>query len=422
MATKGPRPARSFRIYKHPNYAGNVGVDLGGAFVPLHAMTRVELVKACANTGLRVPEPYTRWLEIPNDKLQGLLMDYDAPSYTLPERDDRRPDPTPTPVPVSQETETPTPKRKEPTVTTDTDQALEALKKILGGGIDPAQLEVMVEQAVTKVVSRPVVVTIGDMPPVTFDDELVHECFPRLMRKVHAGAHVMMTGGPGVGKTTVADQVARALGLRHVVATMKPLPQDHELLGFVSPVTGQVVTGQVRELYEHGGVLTLDEFDTAHPATPPTLNMLLAQDYYDFPQDGGGTVRVRKHKDFRVLATGNTYGGGGSLEFSGTTRMNTATLDRFTFFHVGIDPKLEDAICRSIDPTFGPLVVDVVRKARANIEQYALKVFVTPRASIDATKMMVAGDSLREALDGRLFGRGLPKDQEAKLLEGVTFG
>lgn len=421
MATKGPRPARSFRIYKHPRYAGNVGITPDGSAVPIHAMTRVELVKACANTGLSVPAPYTRWLEMPNDKLHVLLADYDAPSYTLPERDGRRPDPTPTPKqpdPVSQETET----RKDTDMATETDQALEVLKKLLGGGIDPAQLEVMVERAVTKVVARPIVVNVPDMPPVTFDNELVHECFEPLMRKVRAGANVMMTGGPGVGKTTVADQVARALQLRHVVATMKPLPQDHELLGFVSPVTGQVITGQVRELYESGGVLTLDEFDTAHPATPPTLNMLLAQDYYDFPQDGGGTVRVRKHKDFRVLATGNTYGGGGSLEFAGTTRMNTATLDRFTFFHVGIDPKLEDAICRSIHPVHGPAIVSAVRQARANVDKYALKVFVTPRTSIDATKMMVAGDTMTQALDGRLFGRGLPKDQESKLMEGVTLG
>lgn len=421
MATKGPRPARSFRIYKHPRYAGNVGITPDGSAVPIHAMTRVELVKACANTGLSVPSPYTRWLEMPNDRLQGLLEDYPAPSYTLPERDGRRPDPTPTPKqpdPVSQETET----RKDTDMATETDQALEVLKKLLGGGIDPAQLEVMVERAVTKVVARPIIVNVPDMPPVTFDNELVHECFEPLMRKVRAGANVMMTGGPGVGKTTVADQVARALQLRHVVATMKPLPQDHELLGFVSPVTGQVITGQVRELYESGGVLTLDEFDTAHPATPPTLNMLLAQDYYDFPQDGGGTVRVRKHKDFRVLATGNTYGGGGSLEFAGTTRMNTATLDRFTFFHVGIDPKLEDAICRSIHPVHGPAIVSAVRQARANVDKYALKVFVTPRTSIDATKMMVAGDTMTQALDGRLFGRGLPKDQESKLMEGVTLG
>jgi len=420
---KGPRPARPFRIYRNPetgeNYAENMDT---GAIQPIHTLTRVELVKTCAGMRLTVPEPYKTWLEMPNDKLNLHLVRYRFPDKAIVRREPT-PTPTPTPTPkqpdpVSQETEP----RKDTDMATDTDQALRVLKELLGGGIDPAQLEAMVEQAVTKVVARPIVVNVPDMPPVTFDNELVHECFEPLMRKVRAGANVMMTGGPGVGKTTVADQVARALGLRHVVATMKPLPQDHELLGFVSPVTGQVVTGQVRELYESGGVLTLDEFDTAHPATPPTLNMLLAQDYYDFPKDGGGSVRVRKHKDFRVLATGNTYGGGGSLEFAGTTRMNTATLDRFTFFHVGIDPKLEDAICRSIHPVHGPAIVSAVRKARANVDKYALKVFVTPRTSIDATKMMVAGDTMTQALDGRLFGRGLPKDQESKLLEGVTFG
>lgn len=421
----GPRPARAFTIRgdeSGKNYAYESGT---GLVVEIRDMKKTELIRACARYGLKIPAPHTRWLEVPNHTMVALLHGLETVRSPRPKATPETTPSTPSVV-VSQETEkettvtTPTPST--PSTSGDIGPALDVLRKLLGNGIDTNELESMVERAVTKLVARPVVVQLGETRTVEFKDRLVHQCFPELLRKVQAGVHIMLTGGPGVGKTTVCEHVAEALALQFLVVTMKPLPQDHELLGFVSPVTGQVVTGDVRELYENGGLLVLDELDTAHPGTPPTLNMLLAQDYFDFPRNGGGKERVRKHKDFRVIATGNTYGGGGSLEFSGTTRMNTATLDRFTFFHVPIDEKLEEEVCRSIDPTFGPMVVATVRKARANVQASGLKVFVTPRASIDATKMMVAGDSLRQALNGRLFGRGLPMDQEAKLLEGITFG
>lgn len=415
---RGPAPARLVTIHRNPDTGKNFAMTTGGRMLHIRDLTRVELVKTCARSGLSIPAPRTKWLECSNEVMITLLERMDAPAWVGHEYE---PEPTPAPE-ISQEIETTPRKDIDMATSTDMDQALRVLKELLGGGIDPAQLEAMVEQAVNKVVARPVVVKLADLPDVKFEGELVHECFEALLRKVRAGVHVFLTGGPGVGKTTVTEQVARALAMEHVVATMKPLPQDHEFIGFVSPVTGKVVTGNVRNLYENGGILVLDEFDTAHPSTPPTLNMLLAQDYFDFPGNDGQVERVRKHKDFRVIATGNTYGGGGSLEFAGTTRMNTATMDRFTFFHVGVDEKLEDAICRSIHPVHGPAIVSVVRKVRKNIEQYALKVFVTPRASIDATKLMVAGDTMTQAFDGRLVGRGLPKDQESKLLEGVTFG
>ena len=55
---KGPRPARLFRIYRNPetgeNYAEHVDT---GSIVPLHTLTRVELIKTCSGMRLTVPEP-----------------------------------------------------------------------------------------------------------------------------------------------------------------------------------------------------------------------------------------------------------------------------------------------------------------------------------------------------------------------------
>lgn len=421
---RGPRAARPVCLRRRAD-GENVALvyENGGWHERLFMnLPRTEMIRAVAKANIPLPDGYTRWLEVPVDKMVGIVSTVQGlpPLRTTPGDTEPEPEQTPVPSVVSQETPTPTPTPSG--VDKPDSDVLNTLRELLGvGSIDEAQLEQMVDRAVSKVVTRPTVIQLGDQREFTITAP-VHQAFEPLLRKIRAGVHIVLTGGPGVGKTTLTGQLAEALGLRHVVTPMKPLPQDHEFFGYNSPITGDLVQGVVRDLYESGGIWVLDELDTAHPSTPPTLNMLLAQDYFDFPRNGGGVERVKRHKDFRVMATGNTYGGGGSVDFAGTTKINEATRDRFTFFHMGIDEKLEQAICDSIDPTFSRAVLGVVRKARANAERYGLRVFITPRASIDATKMMALGDSLRDALNGRLMGRGLPADQEAKLLEGVTFG
>lgn len=324
--------------------------------------------------------------------------------------------PAPAPAPVADVS----PETSPVPAPVDGDDALAVLRKLLGGGgIDPAQLEAIVTAKVAEHVARPVVVKIGDAPEVNISG-LVHKVFPDILARLRAGVDLFLTGGPGVGKTTVADQCGEALGVPTVVLQADPMPQGPAITGYHSPVDGRAINGAFRHIYEHGGIGVIDEFDTGHPSLGPRLNLLLAQDFYDFPTDGGGVVRVRKHPNFRVIVTGNTFGTGGSLEFSGTARINAATLDRFTFVHVGIDDTLEARICESISLEASAKVLPVVRRARQNIDQYALKVFVTPRASIQATKLVASGLTLKDALAGRLTGRGLPADQEAKVLEGIS--
>jgi hypothetical protein len=306
------------------------------------------------------------------------------------------------------------------TLPTDLGQALDVLRKLFGTPIDEATVRQLVTDEVNRLNGRPVVVKVGELPEVKVSGR-THRQFPELLRKVSARCHLFLTGSAGVGKTFVVSQIAEALGLPMVTVSADPLPQRAEILGGVSPVTGQVIKGAIREIYETGGIFLLDEWDTGHTSLGTSLNKLLSSDSYDFPVDGGGTATVRKHKDFVVVATGNTYGQGGSLRYVGTNRINGASLDRFTLFHVDTDEDLEAHIATSIHAVHGKAVHEIVRKARANAVKYTLDVIVSPRATYDATKFMVAGDTLEQALRGRLFGRGLPTDQESKLLEGISF-
>lgn len=302
-------------------------------------------------------------------------------------------------------------------VETSADKVLADLRKVLGGGgeVDYDKVREFIATEVAEHIAKPIVVQVRDKPNVTLTG-LVHEAFPRVLAWVSSGTPIFLTGGAGVGKTTLADTIAQAIGARKIVVLQADaMPQKHEIFGFLSPVTGEFITGCVYDVFKFGGIFLVDEFDTGHTSLGTSLNLMLANGYYDFVNG----ERVTAHPDFRVIVTGNTYGQGGSPEFAGTNKVNGATLDRFVKYEVVVDEKLERSIVTGIDATIGKLVHDIVKKIRANGYRHNLRVFVTPRASIHITRGVLAGLTVSEAVTDKLL-TGLPSDQQLKLLEGVS--
>jgi len=403
QAKRGARPARPFTTARIGQNGYPVAVLPTGHEIILTELSRAELVKVAfatvgASAGVHiVSQSNQQLLDLINNWIGGAIPPKSEPTADVSHETDG----------VDNDDEI--------------DQVLQDLNQVLRrkGTLDEGAVRVIVADEVAKRVSTPTVVTVGEKPPVQITGK-THRQFTDLLRKVSARRNLFLTGSAGVGKTFIVDQIGEALGIPVTTLTADPLPQRFEIIGGVSPVTGDVIKGSVADVYENGGIYLIDEFDTGHPSLGTALNKLLANDSFDFPVAGGGTRKVRKHKDFLVIATGNTYGQGGSLRYVGTNKINGAGLDRFSFVHIGVDEELEKHICDSISPDASAQVLPIVRTARRNAETYRLDVIVSPRTSIDACHFIVAGDTLRQALDGRLFGRGLPSDQEAKLLEGVS--
>jgi hypothetical protein len=287
-------------------------------------------------------------------------------------------------------------------------------------GVDNDEVRILVKDEVAKIVSRPVQIILKDHPPKDIVGR-THKQFESLLRKVSARRHLFITGEAGIGKTYTAEQLGEALSLSVTTMSADPLPQKTEVFGGVSPIDGRVIRGSVRDRYENGGIFVIDEWDTGHSSLGTSLNKLLSSSSFDFPTEGGGTENVKKHPDFVVIATGNTYGQGGSVRYVGTNKINGASLDRFTMFHMVTDEDLTANILKDVDVDTALKVLPIWLQARRNVERYSLDVMVTPRCAMDAQSFILHGDTVEEAFFGRLHGRGLVPDQERKLMEGIAF-
>lgn len=280
-----------------------------------------------------------------------------------------------------------------------------------------------VKRIIDEHVTRPKSIVFRGVETATIT-ERTHFQFEELLARVACRENMFLTGGPGVSKTYMTRQVAKALDVPCVVVSAKPLPQDAEILGYVRPLDGVAVKGAARDVYEHGGVLVLDEIDTAHISLGPSTNNLLSSSVYDFPTDGGGTERVERHPMCIFMATGNTFGRGGNMSFMGTVAMNGASLNRFTYMHIECDETLTLEVMRDTDVANGTdhaaRVHEIWTRARRNIENYRLQVVMSPRDAFSMHAFMVGGLNEYDACRGRLYGRGESSDVESKVMDGIT--
>ncbi len=146
-----------------------------------------------------------------------------------------------------------------------------------------------------------------------------------------AGGHVLIEDVPGVGKTTLAHALARALGLhfQRIQFTSDLLPSD---------IIGVSIYRQREQEFEFvpgplfANVVLADEINRA---TPKTQSALL-----EAMSEGKVTVERRRYtlpSPFLVLATQNP------LEHLGTFPLPESQLDRFLMsLEMGYPPRLEE--------------------------------------------------------------------------------
>lgn len=275
-------------------------------------------------------------------------------------------------------------------------------------------ISAMVREEVARAVAlaEPPVVTIAlpsrEILTLSVD---AHEKLPDLLVALHARCHVLLVGPAGTGKSMLAKHAAEALGLPFQALSLGPTTPMSKVFGYFD-AHGNYHDTPFRRAFEHGGVMLLDELDNGHPGLLGELNQALALGTCAFA-DG----MVDAHEDFRLVATGNTYGTGGDHQYVGRQALDAATLDRFTVLDVPVDPVLEHRLAMAHAPSKRDEVRELlteVRRLRALAVEKRLPLTFSPRASIDGAKLLAAGASLQQALRWRVT-RGLSEAHRAAL-------
>jgi cobaltochelatase CobS len=242
-------------------------------------------------------------------------------------------------------------------------------------------------------------IQIADRPMV--DAGKVHKSFEDLLITTQCRQHAFLTGAAGSFKTSSAEKVAEVLGLKCSAISVCAQTTASALLGYMS-ATGSYVETEFRKRYEQGGVFILDEIDNGNANVLAVLNSALANSYCAFP-DG----MVKRHEDFILVATANTYGTGANAQYVGRNALDAATLDRFNMIEWSYDEELEYSIC----PTEWCKHVQAIRKSVNNL---GIKAVISPRATFNGQKLLDAGMDITK-VEAQLLWRGMDEAKVEKI-------
>lgn len=235
-----------------------------------------------------------------------------------------------------------------------------------------------------------------------------------------ADVPVWLYGEAGSGKSTAAEQMADELDLSFRSISLGPSTSKADLMGY-RDATGEYRSTAYREIYEDGGVFLFDEIDNAHPSVLTILNNSIANNQGEFPDK-----RISRHDDTRFIAAANTIGRGATAEYVGRTPIDAATIDRFAFVPMDIDPELEEALVLGsqvrnsyVDISSGGVPnarewLAVVRAHREAVSELGIRAIIGQRAALYGKRLAEQGVG-KDWLSEMLLYKGMKKYDREKL-------
>ena len=248
-------------------------------------------------------------------------------------------------------------------------------------------------------------------------DGVQHHMFPKVLANISDGTPTYLVGEAGTGKSHIAEQVSKALGVAFSSKSCSSQSTESSLLGYMS-ATGDYVTTEFRKRFELGGVFLLDEVDNGNPNVLTVLNSALSNSFMAFP-DG----MVKRHEGFVLIATANTFGHGANAKYVGRNPLDEAFLNRFANLTITYDENIEQAMLDAVglDASMSAKWLNIVRVARKNVSTYGLHVVVSPRATVYGAKMLRHDGvyNLGEVVEATITKGATPEACE-KILMGLS--
>lgn len=257
-------------------------------------------------------------------------------------------------------------------------------------------------------VQHDVVITRPDNLP-KIEIKNAHPILSDVLDCARVGINVFLSGPAGSGKTSLAAQVADALGYEFFFTGA--ITDKYELTGFIdangtyheSPFYKAL---KAVERGADGAVFLFDEKDASNPNAAVAFNAALANGYMAFPNE---TVYFDKSKVF-FIAAANTLGTGANRQYVGRYPLDGATLDRYKRMIMDYDLGVEMSIAENSWLKAGGDADQVsvaqnwaheVVQFRKTLNEKKIVVLISPRATERGALLLAAGwaiEKVREEL------------------------
>lgn len=218
------------------------------------------------------------------------------------------------------------------------DIAGEEARKVAEGTVNEDRVrEISREEIAVRGIPQPTVVTVqqAGRDPVALGT--VHAALPEVLAWITSGP-VLLVGPTGAGKTRLAEDVAKALGVEFHLTGQTISRGD--LLGYDTPKGFRDT--QFYKAFRGPDTLHLaDEIDAWSANATLAFNAALSNGYGSFADSPDPVERGERTYD---MAAANTAGYGADRVYCGRNQLDGATLNRYVKVDVGYDPALEAAI------------------------------------------------------------------------------
>lgn len=143
------------------------------------------------------------------------------------------------------------------------------------------------------------------------------------IKKLIKNFNIMLIGDKGTGKTELALEIAREqFNNNYELITMSGYKLPEDIFGFINLEDKHIGKTNLKHIVKTGGLLIIDEVSNADNSTLVSMNSMLSNGICYF-----GLEKVQVHKDFRVIACGNSLVR--NNKYTSTTDLDISFIDRF---------------------------------------------------------------------------------------------
>lgn len=170
--------------------------------------------------------------------------------------------------------------------------------------------------------------------------EHFHVMFDDVITVLMEDANPYLIGPSGCGKTFMVKQIASILQLDFI--DIGYINEEYDILGFQT-ATGAYSAPNFYRCYKYGKIAFCDELDNGNSRATVKLNSFLSNGKdacYSFPH---GEI-VPRHKNFRIIAAGNTAGNGADANYNTREKIEESVQQRFTPIYINYDNAVEQKI------------------------------------------------------------------------------